>query len=279
MANKKFFLTFSDSSMSESARRLEKQAYDLNIYDRILIANETSLNTAFREQFSSKLISGSRGYGYWCWKPQIIMQTLNEMDEEDILQYSDAGCHLNGKGIKRLLEYFDIALKEDTGILGFQYKTPEPPLGDNGILYSVRNDSQWTKGDLFDHFNARENHLIVDTPMVAAGVIFIRKCPRSVRIIQSWLDVFLFDFSLIDDTPSNSKNINGFVEHRHDQSIFSILAKLNCIKTVSAWEFDFPKPLRADWRLLELFPIHARREHKLNFIRRIKKYFHSLIQD
>ncbi len=276
MTTKKIFLTFSDSRMFKSADRLEKQAQSLNIYDRILITNETNLNSSFREHFDSKLVLGSRGYGYWCWKPQIILQTLSEIDDDDILQYTDTGCHLNERGINRLHAYFEMTLKEDSGLLGFQFKNPEPPLDFDARLFPVWNDSMWTKGDLLDYFNVRENYSIVNTPMIAATVIFIRKCPKSIKLIQSWLDTFSSNFELLDDTPSKSRNINGFVEHRHDQSIFSILAKLNGIKTVSAWEFDSPSPTSADWSLLELFPIHAKREHKLSIITRAKRYFRLL---
>lgn len=44
------------------------------------------------------------------------------------------------------------------------------------------------------------------------------------------VSVFLTDFSLIDDSPSKSENMNGFIEHRHDQSVFSLLFKVHgCI--------------------------------------------------
>ena len=44
------------------------------------------------------------------------------------------------------------------------------------------------------------------------------------------VSVFLTDFSLIDDSPSKSENMNGFREHRHDQSVFSLLFKVHgCI--------------------------------------------------
>ena len=33
----------------------------------------------------------------------------------------------------------------------------------------------------------------------------------------------------MDDTPSQSPNLSGFIENRHDQSVFSILTKLRGI--------------------------------------------------
>ena len=63
------------------------------------------------------------------------------------------------------------------------------------------------------------------SPQYQAGIIFIRKELKMVSLIQSWLDVYSDDFHLADDTSSHSLNEPGFVEHRHDQSIFSLLLK------------------------------------------------------
>jgi hypothetical protein len=57
--------------------------------------------------------------------------------------------------------------------------------------------------------------------------------------LLEWLDVFETRFDLIDDSPSKIKNFSEFVENRHDQSVFSILCKINGIVSLSAYEFDW----------------------------------------
>lgn len=47
---------------------------------------------------------------------------------------------------------------------------------------------------------------------------------------------------MADDTPSVIKNLDGFVEHRHDQSIFSILSKLYNAKAIKNFE-DGKEPI------------------------------------
>ena len=42
--------------------------------------------------------------------------------------------------------------------------------------------------------------------------------------VDEWLR-FAAQSSLIDDSPSKAPNYPGFREHRHDQSIFSLLSK------------------------------------------------------
>jgi hypothetical protein len=255
MSYKKYFCTFADSKMYRSLNRIKKQAENMHIYDRIIVYNEHNLNEDFCNHFKDKL-KPSRGFGYWVWKPQIILQTLEKMEDGDILQYTDAGCHLNKKGIKRLHEYFTLADLSETGILAFQSKAPD----DKNLEKSFELlEKHWTKGDLFDYFDVRNNEKIYNSEQVGGTVLFIKKTNGSLRIIQKWLQVYYDDFSLADDTPSKSPNFTGFIENRHDQSIFSIIVKINNIPTTSSfeyWQYDFKK--------LRNYPILALRDKKYN---------------
>ena len=88
------------------------------------------------------------------------------------------------------------------------------------------------------------------------------------KFITHWRSVIYADFNLINDASSQSPNEPDFVDHRHDQSIFSILSTLEGITdTVSAYEYFYPKNYRSDkttylgdWDSLKKFPIHVRRD-------------------
>lgn len=262
---KKYFLTFASSDLKKSLTRITKEANDLNIYDSILSYTEIDLEPNFKNFFYKYLKYGIRGFGYWSWKPQIIFQVLDKMDEGDILQYSDVGCHLNKNGLNRLFQYFELTKKTENGILAFQNKLPEYPLKYDGREMLNYLEYEWVKGDLIDYFNIRNNANIIHTPTIGATVIFIRKCEKSVQIINEWLNIIKYDFHFIDDTKSKSPNIDGFIEHRHDQSIFSILCKLNNIETLSAYEYYYPSKTNRnipDWSMLSNFPIWAKRDKK-----------------
>jgi hypothetical protein len=269
------FLSFADSRMKPSLKRISKQAKNFGVYDKIIVADESYLDRRFRKKYKSELVFGSRGYGYWIWKPQILLQALSSMKEGDILQYTDAGCHLNINGKNRLLEYFALTEKSATGILAFQAKPPAPPLIYDGRQLLDLSDYRWTKGDLLDYFNVREREEIWKSQSVGATVIFVRKAEAALRIINDWLKVPESDFSLIDDTPSRSANLEGFVEHRHDQSIFSLLCKLNNVETISAYEYWYPSASclsKKDFEALVDFPIHARRDKEFRLrIRAMKR--------
>jgi hypothetical protein len=260
---KKILVSFGDSRMRRSAQRLRKQAEAFNCFDEIFIVDERALDKRFRRHFRRKLNSETRGFGYWCWKPQIILQVLDKINENDIILYLDVGCHLNVTGKERLAEYFEITRHANNGILAFQAKPPSPPLPYEGRPLLELPDFRWIKGDLLDYFNVRDNAPLISSGAIGAGVILIRKTPQSCALIKQWLLVPTQDFSLIDDSPSKSPNHKEFVEHRHDQAIFSILCKLHNVQTISAFEYWYPSKVNCcepDWDMIKSFPIQARRD-------------------
>jgi hypothetical protein len=68
---------------------------------------------------------------------------------------------------------------------------------------------------------------------MAGGILFIRKCEKSLEIIRKWIKVFYDDFALVDDSPSKYPNFPEFIENRHDQSVWSLLVKLNGVRRLS----------------------------------------------
>lgn len=156
---------------------------------------------------------GSRGFGYWSWKPQIIMQSLNQIENDDILIYADTGCEFIPYARNNLLS--KLAILQEHDIVGFKM---------NGLL-----ERQWSKADIFEHFGVLHNPAFTDTPQIKATSIFMKKSYKTMQIIQEWLDIFYNHFHLVDDSPSKIQNYDDFIENRHDQSIFSmLLKKYNC---------------------------------------------------
>ena len=135
---KRVFLTFADRRLHRSVTRISKQAEAMRAYDVIQSADETWLEGSFRRKFADKLVRGSRGFGYWCWKPQLLLQTFQALCDSDIVQYTDAGCHMNPLGRRRLLQYFAMTDASSTGILAFQARPPEAPL-----VYDGRKLPDW----------------------------------------------------------------------------------------------------------------------------------------
>lgn len=267
-------LSFADSRMQRSLARLAKQAKEMSIFDRVHFLNENDLSLEFRNHFKQKLILGSRGYGHWSWKPEIIKLTLDKMSDGDLLIYIDAGCHLNPHGRQRLMEYLSLLDKQDLGIIAFQAVKPDN--NNSTLIYDGRKlfdqpNYCWIKGDLLDYFGVRRSPEVINSQAIGAGVILIKKCKPAISIIQEWRQIIWHRYDLLDDSPSVSANLPGFIENRHDQAIWTLLCLKYGVKTLSAYEYWYPKKNtkkhEPDWLALQDFPIHAKRDKDLGLIK------------
>lgn len=268
-----YLCTFADKRLARSLDRITKQAKELNFFEKIYAYNEDDLTNEFREKFKDKLNANIKGFGYWCWKPEIIIQTLEKINDGDCLLYVDVGCHLNKNGMNILLEYFEVVAKSPTGLVAFQANPPSKInsklVWDGRKLFDQPN-YQWIKGDLLDHFGVRENEQITHSQAIGAGIILIKKNKQSIAILNEWLNIYYDNFSLANDSPSKSPNLEGFIEHRHDQAILTLLCLKHGVPTLSAYEFWYPKKntkkLQPDWNALKDFPIQARRDKDMGII-------------
>ena len=236
--------SFANSLFENGFPRLKSQADEMCVFEKVYFYTEKNLDSDFKKHFKKHLIPYSKGYGYWCWKPQVILQTLNKINDGDILLYMDLGSHLNVNGRKRLLEYIELVKADQTGILAFQ----SPTYVENSL----------TKMDVFDYFGVREDKRFTDTTQIEATHIIIRKCDKSVEFVTKWIKVIYDDFSLITDSKSRNANFDTFYAHRHDQSIFSILAKKYNIQTLSINE-----TYSLDWDTMKNYPVLAKRDKVL----------------
>lgn len=217
-----YLCSFYSLDLYPSYTRFKLQAKKINIFDNIFFYNQFNLpnDKKFENNFHDKLNAKYR-YAYWAWKPFIILNEMMKIKEEDIIIYLDIGCHINDSAINKLYEYLDIVIKYDN--LCFELDFIE---------------KCWTKGDLFNYFNRINDKLITDSKQRCATGFILKKTEKNISFLKEWLDVFYYNFSLIDDTKSNINNLDGFIENRHDQSAFSILSKIYNFYTISANEFE-----------------------------------------
>lgn len=235
------FLSFADSRMAAALERLGRQAEALEFFDEITLFTEHDLSAEFTGRMGKYLTPSCRGFGYWSWKPWAIHHVLQDMQEGDRLLYLDAGCHININGAKRFREYVDMLDRDSRGMLVFTNGQPE---------------YKWTKGDILRHFGVSgEDVHVTHTQQIAGGHVFLKKNPVTESLIRDWLHVFYDHLHLADNSPSASPNLPGFVENRYDQSIFSILCKLQGITAL-----DGTETYAEDWEQLSSFPFQDRRD-------------------
>lgn len=237
--------SFANTPMKKGFARLREQAEAFGIFDDIRFYTEKDLDSSFRIQFAFLMRPYSRGYGYWCWKPQVIAQALEKLNDGDILLYMDLGSHLNIQGKKRLMDYFEVVKTSSTAV--FAFRSPQ------------HLDKRYTKMDVFRYFGVENNDNFINTTQIEATHIIIRKCNESVAFINEWLKVLYDDYTVFTDQPSAHKELPEFERNTGDQSVFSLLAKKYQIKTLSTGE-----TWAEDWSLLKDYPLHAKRDKALN---------------
>ena len=82
-------------------------------------------------------------------------------------------------------------------------------------------EKNWNKMDLIIELEANQH---LNTNQYAAGAILFLICDKTIDIVNKWYDL-ASNYHNIDDSPSVHLNLDCFIEHRHDQSIFSLLMK------------------------------------------------------
>jgi len=202
------FLTFgSHDNYIDAAKRLEQQAKDLNIFNNIHLYTGESLKneTHFWNTHQDFISNNKRGYGYWLWKPYLIKKHMDLLNDGDILLFLDCGCEID---IREKFWIYECIEKVKT------YKIV-------GTFTSIERD--WNKMDLIDKLQMN-NDSFLNTDQRQGGVNLFLICNETRKLVNEWYDLAC-DYHNIDDSPSILTNLPSFKEHRHDQSIFSLLTK------------------------------------------------------
>lgn len=261
---KKILVSFGDKTLKYSAFLLLCEAKKMEVYDEIYIMNEDDLDVDFRSSHKD-FMKKNKGFGFWIWKPQVIKQIFDKIEENDIVHYLDIGCQLFPQAKERLNDYFEIANKSK-GILGFQYGQENKPSEFSEVNELNFLEKQFTKKEALNYFGMVDNESILNSGQILAGIIFFKKNKFSIEFLNEWSAVFDKRIDLVNDLVDKNNQLKNFVENRHDQSIFSLLGKIKKVKTLSAYEVEPLKfKLQLETNSLLSYPIKAirRKDKKL----------------
>lgn len=233
-------VSFADSRYANALKRLEAYTKEFPFTERHFHTEKNSFTKQYWKELKPWLYR--RGYGYWEWKGRLVKEYLEQIDEGDVLVYSDAGICWNAApaALKRFSEYLSM-LDGDNDIVAFQEPYPE---------------QEWTKGDLLAACDAYYDDEICQSLQLWGGVFIMRKSVRTMRFIYHWTSINEIRKELITDMASGTPNKPGFKEHRHDQSSFSVLVKQMPHVEIPHNETNAPS---GDWSKMTNYPIWARR--------------------
>ena len=215
------FVTYGNENFKKSRERIVNEAKQLDLFTDCIMETEDVFNdTEFKEQLTNvrfkQVATSNKGGGYWLWKPYILYKHLSNLNEGDILVFSDAGCTITNdtNNVNSFNDIFHKIQNTDTNMV----------LNELPNEYTERH---WTKGDLLDYYNVYDNNDIINSAQFEGGRIILIKNKKTMDIINQLWNTAKNRPDLFDDSQSRFPNKDGFVDHRHDQSNISILCKLN----------------------------------------------------
>ena len=195
-----YHVTFANNEMTKSAILAQSAALKHGC-DRSFIMNEKCYSNEFI-RLNEKILSQYRGAGYWLWKPYVIFNMLNKIEQDAILVYTDAGVEIVND-VKILIDKMD----GDVFLFGNNYPHIE-----------------WCKADVMDAILPNwALQFDINNRQAQASVLIIRNTQYARMFISEWLKYCQVDH-FINDEQSYEGNYLYFAEHRHDQAILTCLA-------------------------------------------------------
>lgn len=198
---------YANEPYKKTQKYCTRSAYNHGI-DKVFEYGPEDIDSTFWE-CNRKILEEKRGGGYWLWKPYIISKALKEIDYGDYLFYIDSGSYF----IKSVNDLVECMEKNADDIITF------------AVPFIER---QWTKREIFKYFKCENDKIILESCQRIATFIVLKKTLRTVKIIEQYLDVAQKE-NLITDKLDKTIQYDDFIENRHDQSLFSIIAKLEHI--------------------------------------------------
>jgi len=258
-------MTFASSEWEKASRRLEKQASSLAEFASIRIWTERELDSAIFNPVRHYLRAENRGFGFFLWKPLIVLDELRSLKDGEFLFYIDSGCHLNKRGRRRFNAYLSALNSSREDVLVFEFRLPALDVLDPGpfSVFEGLNDLAYAKSEVLREFlTLGLTKKDFESASIQGGILLIQKSPKSVKLIEKWAEYARKRPELFDESLDKGGEGAQFIAHRHDQAVLSLLAKKYGVATLSAAETWVPKVSLspANWDLLCQFPINARGE-------------------
>lgn len=203
---RKHLISYGDEKFAGQREFLRETAIASSFFDEIQIFSPEDIDPEFRWRIYNA-IRFARGGGFWTWKVYFIKRVFESLKEDDILIYCDAGCMINGIARERFEQYIEMLAAAETGTLDFELPFKE---------------YEYTKQEVFDYFRSPQE--ISNSNQLMATVILLKKCAHTSMLIDKWYNTVIDNVFLFTDDKRVEQR-NGFIDHRHDQSVFSVIRK------------------------------------------------------
>jgi hypothetical protein len=218
----KIMCAYGTEGYYENLKVLEQSAYEVGGVDKFMRYTHEGLKDSeyfiknagiMSRPFDRNVIDTYgkiRNAQYWIWKPYIILETMKLCEDGDIVFYVDGGM----KVVDNLEALYEIARTNKNNRVFFSASQ----------RYDKHLQSEYTKRDCFilmglddpKYWNARMGNSALSMWM---------KTDKNIQMITEWQDYMTDPRVVTDDANTcGQPNLPGYIEHRFDQSVMTLLA-------------------------------------------------------
>jgi hypothetical protein len=211
--SKIYGISYTSRHFNNRYNNIVKLGNECGLFDTFKCFTENDIDNDFKEKYREVWNMSQRGGGYWIWKPYIISKMLEQINDNDILVYIDAGCHINitKESKQRFNEYINMINNNKCGLLRFQTTHQEKKFTNKKTINYFK-----------DKFNINDEkiNLYLESNQLYGGIQLMKKNTYTINFFKQVLEILNDDYKLFTDVyTENNEN------HRHDQSIMSLLYK------------------------------------------------------
>lgn len=211
-------ITFATDAYEGSAAALRHSALTDGGFDEFIVYTPKDIEWLI-DTFPSHFAEGTRGFGWWAWKPFLIRNVMSKTEDDAVIVYFDSTIV-----IERSIEPYAKHVTPQKPILLQRLGNWSDPSND----YRVK---KWTKKTILNRLGGPSagESIMLD----AAFQVYLNR-PESRAFVQQYLN-FCLELDVVNDSGKDP----DVIDCRHDQSILSVLAhdhpKITICRNASQW--------------------------------------------
>lgn len=261
-------INYSDKKFQKKQRINSWTAKKIGKVDKVIEYSPSDIDSVFFEE-NKDILNQKRGGGNWLWKPYIILKALSKLEDGDYLIYVDSGVVFKNN-IKGLINKLS---NSNNDLMLFELPLVE---------------LQWTRKEVFDYFGVNNNKFLYSNQIMGT-IVVMKKTSKSVKFVKDWLDACRIKKILLLPELNEIQN-EHYISHREDQSLLSVIAKINNVTAYSdptdygkfpsqyltKDRFFYSKKYKKDYLISKTYFLHSRKSNTIVYF--IKFMIKSLLK-
>ena len=202
---KVYLVTFAEGTIYENSQRQLKYSLNIANIDEHIYWNHKKIKETQFYNLHKELLDKQPGFGYWAWKPYIILDQLQIIGDDDILIYMDASRYETDGFKNSCLDVIKFMKDNNIDILpGFK---------------TGNTNRQMIKQSCLEYFKLDKCNAFLNLSNIFTSPMFIRKTDFTISFIKQWLNGCLIESNISHEDLRSY----GGICHIYDQAV------LNCL--------------------------------------------------